>query len=58
MKSPAVRNIVKQGKAKVVGAIYDVATGKVNWLPIEKSDEILTEVEKSPDKETKAFAED
>ncbi|MBT8339812.1 MAG: carbonic anhydrase [Desulfatitalea sp.] len=57
MKSPAVRNIVKAGKAKVVGAIYDVGTGKVNWLPHEKVDEILNTVEASPDKETKPFAD-
>jgi carbonic anhydrase len=56
MKSPAVRNIVKEGKAKVVGAIYDVGTGKVEWLGMEKVDEILKRVEASPDKETKEFA--
>jgi carbonic anhydrase len=56
MKSPAVRNIVKEGKAKVVGAIYDVGTGKVDWLGTEKVDEILKRVEASPDKETKEFA--
>lgn len=56
MKSPAVRNIVKEGKAVVVGAIYDVATGKVNWLPRKKVDDILKKVEKSPDKETEPFA--
>jgi carbonic anhydrase len=51
-----VRNIVKEGKAKVVGAIYDVGTGKVDWLGTEKVDEILKRVEASPDKETKEFA--
>jgi carbonic anhydrase len=56
MESPAVRNIVKDGKAKVVGAIYDVGTGKVEWLGMEKVDEILKRVEASPDKETKEFA--
>lgn len=56
MRSPAVRNIVKEGKAKVVGAIYDVGTGKVAWLPVEKADEILKKVEASPNRETKAFA--
>lgn len=56
MKSPAVRDIVKAGKAKVVGAIYDVGTGKVKWLPLEKVDEILKKVEDSPGKETEPFA--
>ena len=56
MKSPAVRNIVNEGKGKVVGAIYDVSTGKVTWLPLEKVDAILKKVEASPDKETEPYA--
>jgi carbonic anhydrase len=55
MKSPAVRNIVKEGKAKVIGAIYDVGTGKVKWLPLERVDKILKNVEASPNKETESF---
>ncbi|MCK9212743.1 MAG: carbonic anhydrase [Ignavibacteriaceae bacterium] len=55
MKSPAVRNIVKEGKAKVIGAIYDVGTGKVKWLPLERVDKILKNVEASPNKETEPF---
>ena len=56
MRSPAVRNIVKTGKSKVVGAIYDVATGQVAWLPSQPVDTILKRVEANPDKETKPFA--
>lgn len=56
MKSPAVRKIVKSGKAKVVGAVYDVGTGKVAWGPTAKVGEILTRVEASPEKETEPFA--
>jgi carbonic anhydrase len=56
MKSPAVRNLVKAGKVKVVGAIYDLATGKVEWLPQAKIAETLQRVEASPDKETEVFA--
>lgn len=56
MKSPATRNLVKEGKAKVVGAIYDVSTGKVTWLDSNKVDGILKQVEASPDKETQPFA--
>jgi carbonic anhydrase len=48
MASPATRNIVKTGAAKVVGAIYDVGTGKVAWLPESKTDEILKKVEANP----------
>lgn len=56
MKSPACRNIVREGTAKVVGAIYDVGTGKVKWLPLSKSENILVEVEESPDRETDPYA--
>ena len=56
MKSPATRELVNKGKVKVVGAVYDVASGKVNWLPTESVAEILKKVEASPEKETEAFA--
>jgi len=32
IRSPAVRERVKSGKLRVVGAIYDLATGLVEWL--------------------------
>lgn len=57
LKSPAVRDLVKNGKAKVVGAIYDMDTGKVNWLPAEKVPAILKEVEASPDRAIGAMYE-
>jgi len=57
MESPAVRNVVKAGKAAVVGAIYDVGTGKVEWLGTERVSEILTQVEADPDREIKVYAE-
>ncbi len=56
MKSPACRNIVKEGKAKVVGAIYDVGTGKIKWLSESKVSEILNMVEKNPKREKEAMA--
>ncbi len=56
MESPVSRDYVKQGKAKVVGAIYDLATGKIRWLPEETVMEILEMVEESPDKQTAPFA--
>ncbi len=55
-KSPATRRLVNEGKVKVVGAIYDVATGKINWLPEEEVSNILTEVEASGKMETEEFA--
>lgn len=57
MESPAVRNLVKSGKVKVVGAIYDVGTGKVLWLPEEKSAAILSNVEKNPARAMNAMAD-
>ena len=30
--SPMTRRNVQSGKLKVIGAIYDVKTGKVQWL--------------------------
>jgi carbonic anhydrase len=56
IKSPAVRNLVNAGKVRVVGAIYDLGTGKVNWLPEAKIRGTLERVEASPDKETEPFA--
>lgn len=56
MASPACRNIVKSGKAKVVGAIYDVGTGKVKWLAESKTQEILNKVEANPKRAMNAMA--
>lgn len=56
MKSPATRNLVQAGTLQVIGAIYDVGTGKIAWLPTTKVDEILAQVEASPDKETEPMA--
>lgn len=47
-ESPVSRDMVKSGKAKVLGAIYDVGTGKVQWLPEAKTQEILKKVEADP----------
>jgi carbonic anhydrase len=58
MESPATRDLVKAGKVKVVGAIYDVGTGKVNWLDESKVGEILAKVEADPDRAIEAMAGD
>lgn len=57
MKSAAVRDIVKKGTAKVVGAIYDVGTGKIEWLPESKVAEILNKVEADPNRAMNPMAE-
>jgi len=56
MKSPVARELVKEGRVKVVGAIYDVGNGKVEWLPEKKVSEILKVVEASPGKEIQKYA--
>ncbi len=43
--SPVVRNLVKSGMVQVVGAIYDVGTGHVEWLPENAATDILQHVE-------------
>jgi carbonic anhydrase len=57
MRSAAVRNLVKEGKVKVVGAMYDVGNGTVEWLPEDKVASILAEVEKDPQRQKQALAE-
>lgn len=57
MTSPATRELVKAGKAKVVGAIYDVSNGKVSWLEETKVDNILHEVEADPNRAMEAMAD-
>jgi carbonic anhydrase len=54
MGSPITRDYVKQGRAKVVGGLYDLKTGRVEWLPEGRVLEILKAVEASPDKRTEA----
>lgn len=56
-QSPAVRQAVQDGKTKVVGAIYDLASGSIQWLDEAKVGQILSEVEASPDKATNPYAE-
>jgi len=56
MISPASRNLVKKDKTKIVGAIYDVGTGEIDWLPEEKVDRILSRVEQNPARAMNAMA--
>lgn len=58
MRSPATREQVKTGKIKVVGALYDVASGTVTWLPESKVTEIHATAEKSPKKTVDAPAKE
>ncbi len=56
MESPSTRNLVKQGKTKVVGAIYDVGTGKVHWLSELTVQNILNKVNSSSKRAMNAMA--
>ena len=56
MKSPSSRQLVKDGRVKVVGAIYDVGTGKINWLKDAMVTNILHEVEADPNRAMDAMA--
>jgi carbonic anhydrase len=58
MKSPVTRNLVKEGRVKVVGAMYDVGTGKVSWLPDAQVSAILAKVEKNPNRALNPMAEE
>ena len=50
LASPATRELVKAGRVKVVGALYDLETGKVDWLSQDKPLEILARVEQCPER--------
>jgi carbonic anhydrase len=56
MESPVSRDLVNAGKVKVIGAIYDVSNCKINWLPEEKTTEILKKVEANPKRAMEAMA--
>ena len=56
MNSPATRELVNSGAAKVVGAMYDVSTGEVDWLPEVKVSDILVKVEANPERAMEPMA--
>lgn len=57
LKSPSTRDLVTSGKVKVVGAIYDVGSGQVKWLPEAKVAETLKRVEGNPARTMAAIPE-
>ena len=57
MRSPVSRNLVNEGKVKVIGAIYDVGAGEIKWLPETNTKEILKKVEANPKRAMNAMAE-
>ena len=57
MHSPATRDLVKKGQVTVVGAVYDMHTGRVNRLAADRVAAILKEAEESPDRAQGAMYE-
>ena len=58
MASPTARNLVAGGKAKLVGAIYDVGTGKVELLPEAKVEKILNRAQEDPQRALNPMADE
>jgi methyl-accepting chemotaxis protein/carbonic anhydrase len=47
-RSPETRALAESGRVKIVGAVYDVATGAVSWLPEERPLDIIAAVAAAP----------
>lgn len=56
MRSATTRQLVAENKVRVVGAIYDLATGRVNWLDEQKPQAILAQVNEDPARDTEPMA--
>ncbi|MEW5914425.1 MAG: carbonic anhydrase [Thermodesulfobacteriota bacterium] len=56
LQSAATRQLVQSGAAKVVGAIYDVGTGRVRWLPEAESARLLQKAAQDPRRAKEAMA--
>ncbi len=56
LMSPVTRELAAGNKVLVKAAIYDLATGKVNWLPQDKVSALLQAAEKDPKRVVKAMA--
>lgn len=56
MQSPSTRKFVKNGAVKVVGAIYNIKSGRLQWLPETKVSKILKHVEANPKRAMKKNA--
>ena len=55
LASPSTRELVRSGKVKVVGAIYDVGSGTVAWLPGDKVGDLLAQAEADPSRAVNAM---
>lgn len=52
--SPMVAKLIKEGKLKAIGAIYDIETGYVEWLGSHPNEAKLITMAKEPNHEMKA----
>ena len=57
MESPSTRELVNEGKVKIVGAVYDVGTGMIKWLPEANVFELLKVVEMNPNRAMNKMAD-
>jgi carbonic anhydrase len=58
-KSPLIKAAVKAGKTKLVGAVYELDTGRVQWLgPLPGQDKLLGGKGKGPGKKAKKVEPD
>ncbi len=57
LRSPAVRSLAAAGRVKVVGGIYDLGSGRINWLPEQQVGAILERASADPRRETVQFAD-
>lgn len=56
LRSAAVREQALAGKLKVLGAVYDLESGKVRWLSDEKCQAVLKQAEANPARDTQKMA--
>lgn len=56
LQSPATRQLVASKQVMVKGAIYNLASGKVHWLPQDKVAALLKKAEKDPHRALEAMA--
>jgi carbonic anhydrase len=56
VSSPSARRLYRSKLVKVVGAIYDVGTGKVNWLPETEVERLLAAADSNPSSATEEMA--
>ncbi len=55
-RSPSTRQLLIDGKVQIRGAIYDVASGHINWLDEQRAAQILAAVQQDPNRQTQAMA--